>query len=143
MSLRGYKKKYGPAPWTMAFPGDVAKLTPQKLAVLVRQPARRKFIRRESRQHARGRAEYNARVEEWLLLPANQWCRVAQLLGWKPRRATQCHHIRGRLGPLLMCERFWCPVSADGHAWIDANRDEARRLGLLAQRGDWHRTDDI
>jgi hypothetical protein len=30
-------------------------------------------------------------------------------------------------------------VSDEGHRWIDANRDEARKYGWLAGRGDWHK----
>lgn len=57
-------------------------------------------------------------------------------LGGKPL-ATQCHHYRGRRGVLLLDKRFWIPVSASGHLWIENNRKIAQSLGLLARAGEW------
>lgn len=53
-------------------------------------------------------------------------------------RATEIHHVRGRLGTLLLDERFWLPVSRRGHQWIDANRRAAQERGWLAQKGEWN-----
>ncbi len=51
--------------------------------------------------------------------------------------SSQIHHRFGRLGKFLMWEPGFVAVSLAGHQWIDSNRDEARKRGLLAQRGEW------
>lgn len=86
------------------------------------------------------RAVYNARVREWI---KGKRCAVYRTIP-----ATQCHHQRGRLGSLLMDERFWIPVSSAGHARIGTGPEWARRtfafltdgraLTLLCQRGEWN-----
>ena len=51
-------------------------------------------------------------------------------------RATEIHHIRGRLGPLLNDERYWLAVSRQGHRWIlHLFPDEARSRGLACLAG--------
>jgi hypothetical protein len=55
-----------------------------------------------------------------------------------PLIATQCHHSRGRRGTLLLEKRYWIPVSAEGHSWIDRNPKQARELGLLCQPGQYN-----
>lgn len=83
---------------------------------------------------------YNARVKEWLV---GKPCAVYRTIP-----ATQCHHQRGRIGRLLLDDRFWIPVSAAGHARIGSNPEWARHvfaflqdgrsLTLLCQRGQWN-----
>ncbi len=76
---------------------------------------------------AKRRRAYNARVKVW---------RGGKCCAFIPHKAaTQCHHQRGRIGSLLMDERFWIPICAEGHAWIDANREEARKTVALLQDG--------
>lgn len=104
-------------------------------------------------------AEYRRRRAAWLARPENRLCEahmmVKELIAEccdDPPPATQVHHRRGRgLGrgrrgqvvDLLNYEPLWHAVSLRGHQWIDANRERARELGLLAARGDWLRTDDL
>ena len=54
--------------------------------------------------------------------------------------ASEVHHKRGRLGPLLVDKRYWLAVSAQGHRWIHEHPEEARRRGWLAKPGQWNRT---
>lgn len=57
-----------------------------------------------------------------------------------PRCVATCvHHIRGRLGTLKFDKRFWCPTTMENGLWPHRNIAEARKLGLLAQAGDWNR----
>lgn len=49
-------------------------------------------------------------------------------------RATQCHHRAGRDGEFLLMEKFWLPVSDEGHRWIEDNREEAKARGWLLNR---------
>lgn len=90
----------------------------------------RRRIRSISRRMSKLNRRYNADVKEWI---KGKRCAL-----FPSRKATQCHHMRGRLGPLLLDKRFWIPVSAEAHRWIDANREDARAKGLLAKAGEWH-----
>ena len=51
----------------------------------------------------------------------------ALLLNRNNHPANQVHHVRGRSGPLLWDRRFFKSSCADGHAFIDANRNIARK----------------
>ncbi len=95
-------------------------------------------IRSRTTQRAREESQYRRRVKVWLTLPENRWCAVAKALGKEKCRATQAHHVRGRIGKLLLMEAHWKPVSAAGHLWIENNRTEARKLGLLAPYGQYN-----
>lgn len=70
---------------------------------------------------------YNKDVREWL---------PGRMILGKP--ATEVHHIRGRLGTLLLDKRFWLAVNRKTHDWIRDNPEKARYLGFLCQRGEWH-----
>lgn len=143
MSLRGYVAKTRRAPWTRAFPATVAART-----------AKSKRLRSRSKRQQRRTAAYvrEARAFVAAEVAAGKTCPVVAAVpelrnGFKyghpiSARITQVHHTRGRLGPLLMDKRGWRGVSAMGHRWIDANREAARALGFLCQRGDWHRPFD-
>lgn len=74
---------------------------------------------------------YRERVK--LFLKRHPWCEVYPLLP-----STQNHHERGRLKSLLLDERFWHAVSMAGHEWIGAHPDEARKRGLLCEKGKWN-----
>jgi hypothetical protein len=78
---------------------------------------------------------YRTRVQEWLRLPENRWCRVYLLLLGRRVRATQCHHYQGRRGMLLLYEPFGIAVSWEGHRWIEDHREQARALDLLCPLG--------
>lgn len=97
----------------------------------------RRTLKPISAKLASARSAYAKRVKTWLLEPTNRWCLVMKKLRQPVSRATQCHHKHGRQGALLMDERYWLPVSAEGHRWIDANRRQAQELDLLG-RGPWN-----
>lgn len=51
------------------------------------------------------------------------------------RQATQVHHGKGRATiELLLDERFWRPVSMEGHEYIHAHPEEAMRMGWSFSR---------
>lgn len=116
-------------------------------------PPRRR-IRARTSETARRNRLYLARRAAFLARPENRLCEACMMAkelikkyNDEPLPATQVHHPRGRAKTrrvdLLLHVPLWCAVSAEGHAWIDANRDKARALGLLAAKGDWGRTDDL
>ena len=99
------------------------------------QYRRLRSVPRRTPGRAQEERRYWARVQEWLRLPENRWCRVYLLLLGRHEPATQCHHYRGRRGRLLLYEPFWIPVSWEGHRWIDEHREQARVLNLLCPLG--------
>lgn len=56
--------------------------------------------------------------------------------------ATTIHHTRGKLGPLLLDERYWKGCCLPAHQFIDANPTLARLAGLLCAKGDWNKQDN-
>ncbi len=122
----------------MKYRGPLAKPLAEK------QPPKRICSRRP--ETAKQDREYNARVKVWLAQPENQTCKVFRLVpefrakNPNAARACQCHHLHGRgwRRELLMVEALWIPVSAEGHAWIDANRTKSIAYGLLAPKGQYN-----
>lgn len=53
-------------------------------------------------------------------------------------RLNEIHHTRGRAGSLLLDERFWLPLSKQGHRWVHENMNEARKHGWLCELGKWN-----
>ncbi|MDE2020476.1 MAG: hypothetical protein KGJ13_09095 [Patescibacteria group bacterium] len=143
--------------WTEIFPDQLRRARGQVDASSggAVQVMRRPIAHQTPDQRRRNRLYLRA-LRPWLAQPENRLCQV-----WKrsaafrfecrenyPRYcwpdlqlATQCHHKRGRRktreGDLLLAQEWWTPVSAAGHDWIDRNRDEARRLGLLCEAGEY------
>lgn len=137
-----YKPKWKKALWTQ-LPNSVA-LAPQRPQNRSGTSTPSKScVRRQTRASGLLRAKkaaYNARVKVWLKEIGNSICHAC-LARYVNKRtpSTQCHHIYGRLGSLLMREEFWLPVCAGCHDWIH-NREPAlaRELGLLAPKGQWN-----
>jgi hypothetical protein len=48
--------------------------------------------------------------------------------------ATDIHHKRGRLGKLLLDQKFWLAVSRKGHKAIEANPEWAKKMGFSENR---------
>ena len=67
------------------------------------------------------------------------WIKGKMCAVFPTRRATDVHHIRGRIGQLLFDQKYWLPVSREGHIWIDNNIEEARAKGWIAAKGDWNK----
>lgn len=79
--------------------------------------------------------QYAKRRPIWLRLKG----RCDRCFARDTQRRLQVHHIRGRLGQLLVDERFWACLCNKCHQWVHANPDAARKAGLLAERGQWNR----
>lgn len=54
-------------------------------------------------------------------------------------RGLDVHHIRGRLGELLVRQEYWVALCRSCHAWVHDNPTAARERGLLAEFGQWNR----
>lgn len=112
-----------------------------------KQPKPRKFIRRRTPKKAREQAAYNKRVKEWLkgkvclcdtLIVAKQNGFHGPVCSHGIHPATECHHSRGRLGPLLMAEENWIPLCSTAHRWVHENIELARKMGLICPKGEWN-----
>ncbi len=57
--------------------------------------------------------------------------------------AIEVHHVRGRTGSLLNDLRYWKGVCPKCHFWIGHCPAEARKLGLLAEIGQWNQTEKL
>lgn len=87
---------------------------------------------REIRQPVKERNKEYA-IKRRRFLQRNRHCVV-----FRDRPSSQIHHIRGRLGPLLLDERYWLAVSWEGHRWIHDNPAIARKRGWIAGQGQWN-----
>ena len=57
---------------------------------------------------------------------------------FRNKPASQIHHRRGRIGTLLIDQRFWIAVSMEGHEWIHHNPELARADGFTCHFGQWN-----
>ena len=91
----------------------------------------RRYIRRESKTRGRENRLYRAEVKFW---------KVGKRCAFPGcnKRHVDCHHKRGKLGPLLRDQRFWLPLCRLHHAWIGDHPTRARELGLLCEHGQWN-----
>lgn len=93
-------------------------------------------MRRNTPKRAKEQREYLKRSREWL---DGQACAVC-LSEWADndaanvQRAEQCHHMRGRIGALLLDERYWLPVCAVHHHWITEHPTQAVYCGWSLPR---------
>lgn len=97
----------------------------------------KKKIRRFTSKREAMKRIYAIRRRDFLI--ENPWC--AWGLKQTPPvriRAEEVHHTRGRIGRLLIEEKFWVGVSKAAHRWIHDNIDAARGLGLICQKGQWN-----
>lgn len=51
--------------------------------------------------------------------------------------ADDVHHSRGRSGKLLCATQFWIAMCRLCHTWVHDHPEEARKVGLLCERGKW------
>ncbi len=94
-------------------------------------------IRRRKPKRAADERIYNARVKVWLIGKVCVVFEAGRFPGYPAGtkvQATQCHHAAGRTGEFLMLEKFWVPVSFEGHGFIERNRKEAKARGWLLNR---------
>ena len=113
------------------------KVDPKKLLawkvrsiLKVQENARRKIktVKRAPQRSNRRRTQetvYNARARDFILRYP-----VCPVTG---RPASQVHHSAKRDGDWLLLQRYWIAVSLEGHQWIENNKTEAEKLGLMVR----------
>jgi hypothetical protein len=80
-------------------------------------------------------AVYLSKLRAWWRNPNHVRCEFPRCR----RLAAHVHHVRGRLGKLLVDERYWKSLCWEHHVWVHDNPYAGRRMGLLAGEGDWGR----
>ncbi len=88
----------------------------------------KRFMRPSSKRMTKLRRLYLEIRNQWI---SGKTCAVHG----RPCRATECHHVRGRTGTLLIDKRFWIPVCTAGHAWIHEEIQAARAQGFIQKWG--------
>lgn len=88
------------------------------------------MIRKRSVKRAKQEREYL--IENRKFLEENPYCKAeVQCHGML---SNQVHHKKGRIGDLLLDKRFWLPVCAQCHEWIERNPIKAKEMGLSLSR---------
>lgn len=65
---------------------------------------------------------------EFLSKTENQKCPITG----KP--TTDIHHMKGRIGSLLLDTRYWVALSREGHKFVEENPEWARKNGFSLNR---------
>jgi hypothetical protein len=130
------KPKRPKANWTTVKGAKISQKQPHK-RIRFATPSRAKQLR-----------EYAKRAKAFLA--AHPYCAVFNFARevfyetegyFPPNMASEIHHFRGRRNKLLLDERYWLSVSGSGHSWIHSNIDGARKFGLIAEQGDWGKSE--
>ena len=88
-----------------------------------------KRIARRTPQRASQEAKYRRRVKVWLVGKSCFLC---------GKQASETHHKRGRIGALLLDERFWIPLCREHHRQAHDSPKWVRDMGILCQPGEWN-----
>lgn len=106
-----------------------ASLKPVKVKDIGKSiPKQRKPIARRSKKRIVQELQYNADVKVFLGKPENSKCPVTG------QKATEVHHKKGRIGDLLLDQRYWLAVSSEGHRKIEMNPEWAKENGYSLNR---------
>ena len=90
----------------------------------------RKPIAKHSPKRAKEEREYSKEAKAFKL--ANPDC-AARLKGCTG--ATEdVHHMKGKIGDLLLDQHYWLPACRHCHDWIEKNSKKAKILGLSVSR---------
>ncbi len=87
----------------------------QMTAEVIKKPYR---IPKRTKDRVLDEKEYAIKSKEFLLI--NSQCAVFPEL-----KAIEVHHIKGRSGKMLLNEKYWLPVSREGHNKIGSNPEWA------------------
>ena len=92
-------------------------------------------MRSATKERSKQLRAYSKRLKGWK--KEHPHCAACALLMlYRPgppliRRTSECHHIRGRNGKLLLDENYWLPVCRWCHNFITEQGKLARKLGLI------------
>lgn len=111
--------------------------------ILRRMFMKRTRIKRESKGHKAEMAKYNASAKAFFAEEGNDVCHICLRLREDGdnillRKATERHHVRGRIGRLLNWRPGQLPSCRFHRTWPHDHPARARRLGLLCEAQDWN-----
>lgn len=87
-----------------------------------------KKIAKRSKKGQKEDRQYTIKRLRFLAQPGNQRCPVTGQM------ATEIHHMKGRVGDLLLDQKYWLAVSREGHRKIEENPDWAKEMGYSISR---------
>jgi hypothetical protein len=129
------KPKQKKALWTQIRDQHRQGISPPKV--------RTKRINPRSKAMAKRMREYDKLKAEAMLngrpCDCAYWCKDGEtpICGKSGQhQATDIHHVRGRVGPLLLDQRSFIYVCRTAHQWIGNNPAKAKELGLI--QGPWN-----
>jgi hypothetical protein len=87
-------------------------------------------VQRRNKKRKAQEDEYSYRRRVWFSDPLNRICEVGGC--W--RDASQIHHKKGRIGELLLDERYWMSVCHKCHDYIEKHPEWAKEKGYSLNR---------
>lgn len=72
--------------------------------------------------------KYSAQRIVFLGKPENKICPITK------QPTTDIHHKKGRIGDLLLDERYWVALSREGHKFVEENPEWAKENGYSLNR---------
>lgn len=94
----------------------------------LKTPLRKTKIKPVSDKRKVQDAEYQLKRVLFLKKPENQICPITG------QQTTDLHHMRGRIGDLLLDERYWLALSREGHKKVEENPVWAKENGYSLSR---------
>lgn len=91
---------------------------------------KRSEMRRKSSKTAARDRQYLAAIGEWL---EDRSCEGTALPG-PCRGGLQVHHAKGRVGSLMLDQRYWRALCGAHHQFVTEHPPEARAAGLSFHR---------
>lgn len=85
-------------------------------------------IKKVSEKRSVENLKYLAQRIVFLGKPENKICPITK----KP--TSDVHHKKGRIGSLLLDERYWVALSREGHAYVEENPKWAKENGYSLNR---------
>lgn len=90
------------------------------------KPTSKKPLAPRSAKRAKQESEYSNKRK--IFMSAHPMCQ-ANISGLCTSNSTDIHHVKGRVGALLLDEMHWMSVCRTCHQWIETNAIEATQLG--------------
>lgn len=92
------------------------------------QLSKMKPMKKVSDKRALENIIYNSERIKFLQLPENRICPITK------QPTTDVHHMKGRIGSLLLDKRFWKALSREGHKFVEENPIWAKENGYSLNR---------
>jgi hypothetical protein len=92
------------------------------------QLSKMKPMKKVSDKRALENIIYKSERIKFLQLPENRICPITN------QPTTDVHHMKGRIGSLLLDKRFWKALSREGHKFVEENPIWAKENGYSLNR---------